>query len=242
MRARQPYRHSAGRIWALAASGLPTLRVHGVLFAGFCSMRFRRGLVGRHSLRGSCTVLARSFSEPAGRAEVRSGRMRFFRRIGGRALASEKLRANTVQLQQPEAPALGSGRWGVLRAHEVFVVGFPIHAAPAGAGWTTLFAGEFHGVGAEFLGACWAGGGALRLRGVFFAENESATRGQEPRIGEGRHERSGRLHHPNDLPKCRVRANRRVVPRAIAAGSAAGFKPVPKRRFPWGRSATIGRW
>ncbi len=73
------------------------------------------------------------------------------------------LRGTSVR---PEAPAFGTGRWGVLWAYGVFVVGFPIHAAPAGAGWATLVAGELLGVGAAFLGACWTRRGALRVHGV----------------------------------------------------------------------------
>ena len=166
MRARQPYRHLAERIWALAASGLPALRVHGVLFAGFCSMRFRRGLVGRQLVAGrwygacragegvltlhevlftefrsprlrrglvgrhwvlwSCTVLARSFTEPPGRAAARSGRMRF------------------------------CSRHSVRRGSD-------------GAGWATLGALELLGVGAEFHGACRSGSGALRAHEVLAA-------------------------------------------------------------------------
>ncbi len=87
----------------------------------FLFARHRRGRVGRHSVLGSCTVLARSSTEPAGRAAAFSRRMRFCSRIsrgvGGWGIARALGRFQGVWAFCSRGT--GGGGWGDIRCLRV---------------------------------------------------------------------------------------------------------------------------
>ena len=147
------------------------LRVQGVFASGFGFTRLRRGRVGRHCWLWSFTELARSCTEPFGQREVRSGCKGSLRRVlvsrgsGGGGLGDIVGFGVSRSWRGVARSLLDSGRCA--QGVRGLCVGCWFHAAPAGAGWATLLALEFHGVGAELHGGSWTAGGVLRAHEVF---------------------------------------------------------------------------
>ncbi len=124
---------------------------------------------------GWATLLALEFhgvgAERFGQRAVRSGRMRSLRRVlvscgsGGGGLGDIVGFGVSRSWRGVARSLLDSGRCA--QGVRGLCVGCWFHAAPAGAGWATLLALEFHGVGAELHGGSWTAGGVLRAHEVF---------------------------------------------------------------------------